>query len=344
MKDFDLPARRSGRRLERARTGFPASIAAPLDKGPSGRRFSLGLTSPRKSSDARQTRVWNPVELVRWTAGYLAGKGIPESRLTAELLLAGTLGIRRLDLYLQFERPLTPDELAAFKERLKRRVAREPLQYIEGEAHFRELRLHVDRRVLVPRPETELLVGEVLAWTGTRSGCTIVDIGTGSGAIALSLAVEGRFARILATDLSTDALEVARANASATGAAEQVEFRQGSLFEAIAGERFDVIVSNPPYIGESERAGLAPEVADWEPSPALFADDDGLAIIRQIVEGAPGHLRPGGLLAMEIGSGQGAAVMEMVRTNPAFGDPIVRQDLSGRDRMLLVELAARPID
>ncbi len=315
----------------------------PLDNGRSGRRFPLTLASSSKTPDDRQPRVWNPVELVRWTAGYLAEKGIPEPRLTAELLLAGALDLQRLDLYLQFERPLTADELAIFKARLKRRVAREPLQYIEGVAYFRELRLQVDRRVLVPRPETELLVGEVLAWAEGRTDCDVVDIGTGSGAIALSLATEGHFGRVVATDLSPEALEVARANAAACDADGAVEFRQGSLFEPLAGEKFDVIVSNPPYIGESERTGLSPEVVDWEPASALFAEDDGLAILRRIVQDAPAYLRPGGLLAMEIGSGQGAAVAAIVRAVPAFGDPVIRPDLNGRDRMLLAEMVV-PID
>lgn len=321
-----------------------ACTVGVLDNARSGSRFPLVVATPNTAADGRDVRVWTPVDLVRWTTGYLTERALPEPRLTAELLLAGTLGLRRLDLYLQFDRPLTAEELAAFKGRLKRRLAREPLQYIEGYAHFRELRLQVDRRVLVPRPETELLAGEVLAWVGERSDCDVLDIGTGSGAIALSLAVEGRFRRIVATDLSSEALEIARTNADLVGAVGAVEFRLGALFEPVAGERFDVIVSNPPYIGESERADLAPEVVDWEPSMALFAGDDGLTVIGELVRGAAAHLNPGGLLAIEMGASQGGAVTEMVRSNPEFGEPVVRVDLSGRDRFVLVEKRVRTVD
>lgn len=284
--------------------------------------------------EGHQPRVWTPVDLVRWTAGYLTERGVPEARLTAELLLAGTLAVRRLDLYLQFDRPLTGEELALFKARLKRRLAHEPLQYIEGLAYFRDLRLQVDRRVLVPRPETEVLVGEVLAWAKGRSDCDVVDIGTGSGAIALSLAVEGSFRRIVATDISPDALNVARANAELVGGATMVEFRSGSIFEPVVGERFDVIVSNPPYIGISERADLPPEVVDWEPAPALFGGDDGLAVISEIVRAGSDHLKAGGLLAIEIGSRQGEVVAAMVRSNADLTDPVILPDLTGRDRLV----------
>src|SRR5688500_7652070 len=203
------------------------------------------------------SRVWTVLEMIRWTTDYLAGKGIREPRLNAELLLAGVLGMKRLDLYLQFDRPLRPAELEEYRSRLKRRARHEPLQYIAGHADFRELRLKVDRRVLIPRPETEVLVGEVLDWAKARGAASALDVGTGSGAIALSLATEGAFERVVAVDVSEDALDVARENAAFCGAA--VELRPGSLFDAVQGERFDVVVSNPPYVGERERDGLDAE-------------------------------------------------------------------------------------
>src|SRR5215218_5305009 len=181
------------------------------------------------------SRVWTVLEMIRWTTDYLAGKGIREPRLNAEILLAGVLGLKRLDLYLQFDRPLQPAELDEYRSRLKRRARHEPLQYIAGYADFRELRLRVDRRVLIPRPETELLVGEVLDWAGGRGARSVLDIGTGSGAIALSLATEGDFARVVGVDLSADALEVARENLALMAAGAPVELRQGGLFEAVAG-------------------------------------------------------------------------------------------------------------
>jgi release factor glutamine methyltransferase len=287
-------------------------------------------------------KTWTLLELLRWTKEYLDEKQIPESRLTAELLLAGSLELKRLDLYLQFERPLRSEELAGFKARLLRRVKREPLQYIEGEAVFRELTLRVDPRVLIPRPETELLVEEVLRWAAAKDALTALDVGTGSGAIALCLAREGGFARVVATDLSAGALELARENAGRLGLAGAVEFREGSVYEPVAGERFDVIVSNPPYIAPAERAQLAPEVVDWEPHAALFGGTDGLDVIRTLVDGAADHLRPGGLLALEIGAAQGAAVQELLERTAAFAAVSVKQDFAGRDRFVLARRPQQP--
>lgn len=282
---------------------------------------------------------WTVLELLGWTANYLKEKGFQSARLNAEHLLAGSLGLKRLDLYLQYDRPLRADELAEFKQRLLRRAKREPLQYIEGHAAFRDLVLRVDRRVLIPRPETESLVQAVLDWAEGRDGLAALDVGTGSGAIALSLATEGPFRRVVAVDLSADALEVARANAAEAAPGAPVEFRPGSLYDAVPGERFDVVVSNPPYVGEEERGSLDTEVRDWEPASALFAGQGGLDVIRPLVAGAPEHLCPGGLLAMEIGAAQADAVTAVIRETGAFADPRVVKDLAGRDRIVLAELA-----
>lgn len=275
--------------------------------------------------------------MLRWTTGYLQDKGFHNARLNAELLLAGTLGLKRLDLYLQFDRPLRDTEVAEFRQRLLRRACREPLQYIEGEAAFRGLTLRVDRRVLIPRPETELLVGEVLGWARGKQGLHALDVGTGSGAIALALALEGHFTRVVGTDLSEGALEVARANQLTVASATNVEFRAGAGYAPVAGERFDVVVSNPPYIASEERHSLDPEVREWEPAEALFAGEDGLEVIQELVRGAPDVLRPGGLLAIEIGWTQSCAVQALVRAMEGFGVPNVRLDLEGRDRMILAE-------
>jgi release factor glutamine methyltransferase len=280
---------------------------------------------------------WTVMELVGWTANYLGEKGFHHPRLNAELLLAGTLGLKRLDLYLQHDRPLRPAELAEFKARLLRRAKREPLQYIDGTAAFRELVLRVDARVLIPRPETERLVQAVLDWAEGRDGLSALDLGTGSGAIALALASEGPFARVVGVELSPAALELARDNARETVPDAPVELRQGSLYEPVAGERFHVVVSNPPYVGEEERAALDPEVRDWEPAAALFAGEGGLDVLRPLVAGAAAHLEPGGLLAMEIGAGQGDAVCALVHATGAFGEPRVAADLAGRDRIVTAE-------
>jgi release factor glutamine methyltransferase len=287
------------------------------------------------------------LELARLAGGHLAAKGVADGRLDAELLLAHVLGVRRLDLYLQFERPVTDEEVAAFRELVRRRARREPLQYITGEAAFRELVLRVDPRVLIPRPETEFLVGEVLDWArgwvgaaagagwSTGDGLAALDMGTGSGAIALSLLREGPFARVVATDVSAGALAVAAGNAAALGLAERLELRSGSVWAAVGeAERFHVIVANPPYVMESERATLMPEVRDHEPAAALFSGADGLAVVREIVAGAASHLWPGGLLALEVAPGQASTVVGLMSA-AGLEPPRVGVDLAGRERVVL---------
>lgn len=283
---------------------------------------------------------WTVLRMLRWSTQYLAAKGVEDARLDVEHLLAHTLGTGRLELYLHFERPLTPAELDAFRPLLLERVRRKPLQYIMGRASFRELELAVDSRVLIPRPETEELVEAVLVrvreWG--REGLSVLDVGTGSGAVVLALLTEGPFARAVATDDSPDALAVARANAQ-TILAERgvaVEFREGDLFQALEpGERFDVLVSNPPYVSASEHAALAPEVREWEPRQALVAPEEGLAHIRRLVRGAPEVLTSGGLLALEVGSAQAEAVAAEVQATEGLGAPVVLRDLSRRERIVL---------
>lgn len=283
---------------------------------------------------------WTVLEMLTWTAGWLGERAFHNARLNAELLLAGTLGLKRLDLYLQHDRPLKAEEIAEFKRRLLRRAKREPLQYIEGHAAFRHLVLSVDPRVLIPRPETEVLVQAVLDWAAGKSALTALDVGTGSGAIALALATEGPFSRVVGTDVEPGALEVARANLAAAAPEAPVELRGGSLFEPVHGERFHVVVSNPPYVGSEERGALDAEVRDWEPARALFAGTGGLDVVRPLVAASADHLLPGGLLALEVGAAQTGAVAELVRATGRFGEPRVLRDLAGRERMVLAERAA----
>jgi len=272
-----------------------------------------------------------------WSAGYLEEKGVERARLDAEYLLAHVLGVGRLQMYLQHERPLEPGELDAFRPLLKRRAAREPLQYILGRQAFRDLDLEVGPGVLIPRPETERLVEVVLAWAraGRRSGLTGLDIGTGSGAIALALLAEGPFEGFVATDTSPDALAVAARNRDAQGMGERLRLRSGSFLEPVApGECFDVVVSNPPYVAERDRAALAPEVAEWEPAGALFAGRDGLDALRRLVADAGNALRADGLLALEVGDGQAPAVTDLVRDCGVYRDVAVHRDLTGRERVV----------
>lgn len=277
------------------------------------------------------------MEMIHWSADYLDGKGVESGRLDAEHLLAESLGVKRLDLYLQFERLLSTAELAAFKPLLLRRAAREPLQYILGHTQFRELEVKTDGRGLIPRPETELLVQEVLDWALGRAGLSALDLGTGSGVIALSLAREGTFECVVATDLSGDALALATLNAEANGISA-VDFREGDLFLPLReGECFDVIVSNPPYVEEGARVGLQPEVRDWEPQVALFAGEEGLDVIDSITRQAGRWLKPGGLLALEVGSHQTEGVRERLVSSGEFSEAKIRRDLSGRPRYVIAE-------
>ena len=283
---------------------------------------------------------WTILRMILWSAEYLKNKGVETGRLDAEWLLAAALGVDRLQLYLKYDRPLRSEEREAFKPLLRRRAGREPLQYIIGRTGFRELELKTDPRVLIPRPETELLVQEVLDWASAGAE-SVWDMGTGAGAVALSLAVEGTWTRVVATDVSPEALSVAADNAERYDLGGHVEFREGSLFEPLEeGERFDVIVSNPPYIAEGEKGELQPEVRDWEPPEALFGGEDGLDVIRQLVAGAPKHLLSGGLLALECGLGQAEGIAADVQATGAFGAVRIRADLTGRPRFVTAERGA----
>ena len=200
--------------------------------------------------------------------------------------------------------------------------------------------MKTDPRVLIPRPETEVLVQEVLDWASAGAE-SVWDMGTGAGAVALSLAAEGTWTRVVATDVSPEALSVAADNAERYDLGGHVEFREGSLFEPLEeGERFDVIVSNPPYIAEGEKGELQPEVRDWEPPEALFAGEDGLDVIRELVAGAPKHLLSGGLLALECGLGQAEGIAADVQATGAFGAVRIRADLTGRPRFVTAERGA----
>ena len=205
------------------------------------------------------------MEVTRWSGDYLRGKGVEDGRLNAEYLLAHVLALDRLQLYLNFDRPLAESELAVYRPLLKRRAAREPLQYLLGSASFRNLELGVDPRVAIPRPETEYMIDVLVRAAGKgRVFESALDIGTGSGAIAIALATEGLARRVTATDLSIAALEVARRNAVACGQPE-IDFHSGPLLHPVGDLSFDLVLSNPPYLSEEEWDGAEPEVREWEP-------------------------------------------------------------------------------
>lgn len=277
------------------------------------------------------------LEIIKKTTDFLAGKGVDSARLNAELLIGHALGLKRMALYMQFERPLAEPELEKIRPLVRRRALREPLQYILGETEFFGLKLKVDRRALIPRPETELLLENVIAAWLTPPA-SILDLGTGSGAIALVLAQNYAEARTLAIDISEEALSLARENAQALGLEGRVSFRRSHWFADISvDERSDLIVANPPYLSAEETASTAPEVRGFEPTGALTAADGGIADLRVIIAGAPKFLNAGGLLALETGIAQHAALQELA-ADAGFSRVESRPDLTGRDRFVLAWL------
>ncbi len=259
----------------------------------------------------------------------ISAAGSDTPRLDAEVLLADVLGVDRTTLFTHPEREVKGPAVRAFQDAVRRRSAgREPVAYITGRRGFRHLELAVDGRVLVPRPETELLVEVGLAHLA--QGARVVDVGTGSGAVALALASERADIEVLATDISADALEVARANATRLGLGDAVTFHQGDLLAGV--RQVDAVLSNPPYVAERERASLAPEITQHEPPGALFAGEDGLDVIRRLV---PAAAAAGArLLAIELGEGQAAAVAQLMHGN-GFVSVHARADLAGIERVVV---------
>ena len=305
-----------------------------------GHRHQDAVVSPASANQWSDSDPWTLLRLILWSSEYLEGKGLSSGRLDAEYLLAHVLGTGRLQLYMDFERPLKQEELNQFRPLLKRRASREPLQYILGCQPFRELELSVYPGVLIPRPETEQLVDEVLAWFLREEvdRPTALDVGTGSGAIALSLAAESG-AKVVATDISSVALGLARSNAEAAGLEALIEFREGRIFEPIpATDRFDAIVSNPPYVREVDELLLEPEVLDWEPREALFSGKDGLDVIRGLVAGAFQYLRPGGLLALEVGLGQAREVALLLEDSGHYTDVRIKRDHATLERFVIAHV------
>jgi len=264
-------------------------------------------------------------EVLQRSAAWLRGKGSPSARLEAELLLAHVLALGRIDLYTGADRPLGEAELEAYRTLLRRRAGGEPVAYLTGRKEFYSLELKVTRDVLVPRPETEQLVDRAREIGGAR----VLDVGTGSGCIAVALAKHLPDAALTATDVSPAALAVARENAARHGFLERIRFLEGDLFAPLpAGERFDLVLSNPPYVAEGQAAG----VAAHEPGPALFAGPRGLDVIGRLLAGAPGVLAPGGTLLVEIGDDQADEVRALAAAH--FADVAIRKDLAGLPRLL----------
>lgn len=322
------------------------------------------MTTPPSPSAPKQL-----IDFLRLADDHLRAKGIESHRLDAELLMSEVLGLARVELYTNYERPLSREEIDRFRELLRRRAAREPVAYILGAREFWSLELLVDRRVLIPRPETETLVAAAVdACTGrldppneptryeaapetepdeidTGTGVSpkepsvglvdarVLDLGTGSGAIAIALAVELPGLRIVASDESAATLEVAPRNAIRHEVAERIDFRCGDLFATLQDDEiFDVIVSNPPYCKDGEIAAMEPEVRDWEPRGALFSGPDGMRETRRIIAGAPRHLTQSGWLLLEVGTQ--AADVRAALAAAGWRDIRTVRDLGGEERVV----------
>ncbi len=300
--------------------------------------------------------TWTVLKIIQWTTEYLKGKGIENPRLDSEVLLAHLLKLDRVGLYLNYDRPLSKEELPSFREMIKRRGAREPLQYITGHQEFWSLDFKVTPDVLIPRPETEILVEEAVkvvsgqypeGYKGPGAGenrpPTILDLCTGSGCIAVSLAKELKNAVVYAADASDAALKVARENAEINGVQDRVTFLKGDLYGALESRPlttdrrpllFDLIVSNPPYVKSVDIPNIQPEVRDFEPRMSVDGGPEGLDFYRRILAGAPEYLAAGGWLMMEVGEGQAEAVSEMIKDAGAFESSLTVKDLSGIERVV----------
>jgi len=330
------------------------SVGSPLESRPA----TLAVPSQPQSGDppppATPPVRWTVLEIVRWTTTRFSQRGLSSPRLDAEILAAHALGITRVQLYVQYDRPLEAAELAGMRELVKRRQAGESVAYIIGKKEFFGIELAVDARVLVPRPDTETLVDEALARlaaTGDMGeplpaelpqaprALRVADVGTGSGAVAIAIAKTGVRAaaqarpalEVIATDISPDALVVARANADRHGTA--ITFVEGDLDAPLAAlAPFDVIAANLPYVASGDIDGLPPEVR-VEPRLALDGGADGLELVRRLVAAAPELLRAGGSLALEIGAGQAAATADLLSA-AGFTDIRRRRDLGEIERVV----------
>ncbi len=306
---------------------------------------------PDASSDS-----WTIGRLVEWTRAYFDRKAVDQPRLEAEILLAHVLGLERIDLYMRYEHPVAEAERAAFRDLVRRRAEGEPTRYLVGTCEFMSLAFRVTPDVLIPRPETERLVEEVIrrvraaspipleaaaeggADEAVASRVEVIELGTGSGVVAVSLAVHLPGARVTATDVSGAALEVARANVEAHGVADRVTLLEGDLYDALDAadaRAADFLLANPPYVAEGEWERLAPPIRNHEPRGALVAGPEGTEVIDRIVRGARAYLKPGGVLLVEIGEGHGRQAREMAQAARGLVDVDILKDYAGRDRILV---------
>ncbi|MEM6334257.1 MAG: peptide chain release factor N(5)-glutamine methyltransferase [Planctomycetota bacterium] len=284
--------------------------------------------------------VWTTRGLLAWTAEHLERKGVDQPRLSAEMLLAHVLGVERLGLYTEADRPASELERAAFRELVERAAEHEPVDYLVGRSPFFSLMFEVTRATLIPRPSTETLVEHVLQHARRTPGFNdpvIADVGTGSGAIAVSLAKHLAGARVIATDVSEEALEVAKRNAEAHGVGDRVEFRRGDLLEALGRDRVDYLVSNPPYIPDDEWGEVDRNVKEYEPESALRGGADGMLFVRPLIEGAAGALNTPGHVAIELAAARAGEAKGLAEAQEGLSNARVLADHEALPRVLVAD-------
>ncbi len=282
---------------------------------------------------------WTIQKLLNWVTEYLTSKGVDSPRLSAELLLSHALGLKRIELYTQFNKPVAGQQLDRLHDLVERAGQYEPVAYLTGKTEFYSLELSVTSDCMIPRPETELLVQRAIEFLRTRRGVQFVcDLCTGCGCIAVAIAKNFPDSRIIATDISTAALRVAAQNVEKYQLKDGIKLLKGDLFEPIMPhldvDKFDLIVCNPPYVSADEYEKLDKNVKDYEPKVALFAGDDGLDVYRRVIEKADHFLKPDAGLMLEIGFAQGPAVKDMLEQTGAFAEIKIERDLHNNDRIV----------
>lgn len=291
------------------------------------------------AADPKRRECWTVLSAIEWTTEFFRRKEMDSPRLDAEVLLAHVLGWQRIDLYTKFDSPLEKAELAAYRELIQKRAVHWPVKYLVGHTEFMSLDLRVTQDVLIPRPDTEVLVGRALEIVKPREDAPVVaDLGTGSGNIAVAIAKYAERALVYASDVSARGVQLAAENARANEVDERIQFLEGDLFEPFAASglagKVDLLVSNPPYVAQGEYARLAPEIQTYEPSEALLAGTDGLDFFRRIAAGAGDFVKTGGAVLLEIGSTQAEDVVRMLEDSGCFDGIQVHQDLGQLPRVV----------
>lgn len=283
----------------------------------------------------RPNEVWTIGSILKWTGQYFAEKGVESPRLDAEVLLSHVLGKERIYLYVHFDEPLQADEIARYKDMIKKRALRMPVAYIIGYKEFMGLEFTVSPAVLIPRPDTEILVEAVIERLKEKESVNFVDIGTGSGAIVLSLLANLPQAVGSTVDISEAAIEVAKGNAEKFGVTSRVSFFHGDVYSSVKDQLFDAIISNPPYIPDADIEGLQPEVKR-EPHGALAGGTDGLDFYRKLVHEGVNLLKTGGFMAFEVGIHQAAAVAKLAEAFAELGEVSIVKDYGGIERVVII--------